>query len=33
MLFAKTPSPVEVINDIDGEVTRFFRVLRTGGAG
>jgi DNA (cytosine-5)-methyltransferase 1 len=32
VLFAKTPSPVEVINDIDGEVTHFFRVLRTDGA-
>lgn len=29
VLFAKPPSPVEVINDIDGEVTHFFTVLRT----
>jgi len=29
VLFAKPPSPVEVINDIDGEVTHFFAVLRT----
>jgi DNA adenine methylase len=28
VLFAKRPSPVEVINDIDGEVTHFFTVLR-----
>lgn len=26
---AKPPSPVEVINDIDGEVTHCFTVLRT----
>ncbi len=32
VLFAKRPSPVEVINDADGEVTHFFRVLRTDGA-
>lgn len=32
VLFAKPPSPVEVINDIDGEVTHFFTVLRTDGA-
>lgn len=32
VLFAKRPSPVEVINDIDGEVTHFFTVLRTDGA-
>ncbi|GAA1983441.1 DNA adenine methylase [Amycolatopsis minnesotensis] len=31
VLFAKTPSPVEVINDLDGEVTHFFTVLRTRG--
>lgn len=29
VLFAKRPSSVEVINDIDGEVTHFFTVLRT----
>lgn len=28
VLFAKRPSPVEVINDLDGNVTTFFRVLR-----
>jgi hypothetical protein len=28
-LFAKPPNPVEVINDIGGEVTHFFTVLRT----
>jgi DNA adenine methylase len=28
VLFAKRPSPVETINDIDGEVVNFFRVLR-----
>lgn len=32
VLFAKPPSPVEVINDIDGEVTHFFTVLRDDGA-
>jgi Domain of unknown function (DUF4158) len=31
VLFAKRPSPVEVINDTDGEVTHFFTVLRTDG--
>lgn len=29
VLFAKAPSPVEVINDLDGEVVNFFTVLRT----
>lgn len=28
LLFAKPPSPVEVYNDIDGELVNFFRVLR-----
>jgi DNA adenine methylase len=28
VLFAKEPSPVEVLNDIDGELINFFRVLR-----
>ncbi|RMD69937.1 MAG: DNA adenine methylase [Gammaproteobacteria bacterium] len=28
VLLQKQPSPVEVLNDIDGEVTQFFRVLR-----
>ena len=28
VLFAKAPSPHEVINDLDGNVTNFFRVLR-----
>lgn len=28
VLFAKTPSPVEVINDVDGNVVTFFQVLR-----
>lgn len=28
VLFAKTPSPVEIINDLDGNVVTFFRVLR-----
>ncbi len=27
-LFAKPPSPVEVINDLDGDIVNFFRVLR-----
>ena len=29
VLLAKRPSPVEVFNDIDGEVVNFFQVLRT----
>lgn len=28
LLFAKPPSPVEVYNDLDGELVNFFRVLR-----
>jgi D12 class N6 adenine-specific DNA methyltransferase len=32
VLFAKPPSPVEVLNDLDGEVTHFFHTLRTRGA-
>lgn len=28
LLFAKEPSPVEVYNDIDGDLVNFFRVLR-----
>lgn len=28
VLFAKPPSPVEVYNDIDGELVNFFRVLK-----
>lgn len=28
ILFSKSPSPVEVINDLNGEVVNFFRVLR-----
>lgn len=31
VLFAKPPSAVEVINDLDGEVTHFFHTLRTRG--
>ena len=27
-LFAKSPSPVEVINDVDSDIVNFFRVLR-----
>lgn len=27
-LFAKHPSPVEVLNDVDGDIVNFFRVLR-----
>src|SRR3954471_23822281 len=27
-LFAKPPSPVEVINDLDSDIVTFFRVLR-----
>ena len=29
VLLAKRPSPVEVFNDVDGEVVNFFQVLRT----
>jgi Site-specific DNA methylase len=29
VLLSKQPSPVEVFNDIDGEVVNFFQVLRT----
>ena len=32
VLFAKPPSPVEVLKDLDGEVTHFFHALRTRGA-
>jgi DNA adenine methylase len=28
VLFAKAPSPTEVLNDLDGQVVNFFRVLR-----
>lgn len=28
VLFAKPPSPTEIINDLDGQVVNFFRVLR-----
>ena len=28
LFFAKEPSPVEVLNDIDGDIANFFRVLR-----
>jgi DNA adenine methylase len=28
LLFAKDPSPVEIINDLDGDLINFFRVLR-----
>ena len=28
LLFSKLPSPVEVINDIDGHLIAFFRVLK-----
>jgi DNA adenine methylase len=28
VLFAKPPSPTEVLNDLDGAVVNFFRVLR-----
>src|SRR6478672_667342 len=30
-LFAKSPSPVEVVNDVDGDIVNFFRVLRDPG--
>jgi DNA adenine methylase len=29
VLFGKDPSPVEVYNDIDGELVNFFRVVKT----
>ena len=29
VFWAKQPAPVEFINDIDGEVTNFYRVLQT----
>lgn len=29
VLFAKTPAPVEIVNDLDRNVITFFRVLRT----
>lgn len=28
ILFAKAPSPVEIINDVDGDLVHFFRILR-----
>jgi site-specific DNA-adenine methylase len=28
VLFAKAPSPTEILNDLDGQVVNFFRVLR-----
>jgi DNA adenine methylase len=28
VLFAKAPSPTEIVNDLDGQVVNFFRVLR-----
>ena len=28
VLFTKQPSPIETVNDIDGEIVNFFRVLR-----
>lgn len=28
VLFAKEPSPIETVNDLDGEVVNFFRVIR-----
>ncbi len=28
VLFAKPPSPTEILNDLDGAVVNFFRVLR-----
>ena len=28
VLFNKPPSPIETVNDIDGEIVNFFRVLR-----
>jgi DNA adenine methylase len=28
VLFNKPPSPIETVNDIDGDITNFFRVLR-----
>ena len=31
VLLNKTPSPVEVYNDLDGRITRLFRVLRDNG--
>ena len=30
-LFAKSPSPVEVVNDVNGDIVNFFRVLRDPG--
>lgn len=29
VLFGKDPSPVEIINDIDGELINFFRIIKT----
>ena len=31
IFFAKTPSEVEILNDINGEICNFFRVLREEG--
>jgi len=28
VLFHKEPSPVEILNDLDGEIVNFFRVLK-----
>ena len=28
VLFAKQPAPIETVNDLDGEVVNFFRVIR-----
>ena len=33
VLFAKRPSPTEILNDLDGAVVNFFRVLRERPAG
>ena len=32
VLFAKEPSPIETVNDLDGEVVNFFRVIRNPGS-
>lgn len=32
VLFAKQPSPIETVNDLDGEVVNFFRVIRDPGS-
>ena len=32
VLFAKQPAPIETVNDLDGEVVNFFRVIRNPGS-